>query len=76
MKKDDLNPETSSGSKKEEKETREDTMARTIETEFSVLIDAEKSYEEQVVIYIDSTHYANILLNTRSILDDLYLFLC
>ena len=51
MKKDDLNPETSSGSKKEEKETREETMARTIESEFSVLIDAEKSYEEQVVFY-------------------------
>lgn len=50
MKKDDLNPETSSGSKKEEKETSEEKVARTIETEFSVLIDAEKSYEEQVNI--------------------------
>ena len=45
MKKDEVSPETSSGSKKEEKESR-----AAIESEFSVLIDAEKSYEEQLKI--------------------------
>ena len=49
MKKDEVSPETSSGSKKEEKECREEKVSRAIENEFSVLIDAEKSYEEQVV---------------------------
>ena len=45
MKKDEGSPETSSGSKKEEKESR-----AAIESEFSVLIDAEKSFEEQLKI--------------------------
>ena len=55
MKKDEVSPETSSGSKKEEKESREEKVSRAIENEFSVLIDAEKSYEEQVV-HIISYH--------------------
>jgi len=51
MKKDEVSPETSSRSKKEEKESREEKVSRAaIENEFSVLIDAEKSYEEQVRI--------------------------
>merc|ERR1711953_936404 len=53
MKKDDgdVNPETSAGSKKEEKETSGETLIhRAIENEFAVLIDSEKSYEEQVNI--------------------------
>ena len=51
MKKDEVSPETSSGSKKEEKESREEKAGRAaIESEFSVLIDAEKSYEEQLKI--------------------------
>ena len=51
MKKDEASPETSSGSKKEEKESREEKAGRAaIESEFSVLIDAEKSYEEQLKI--------------------------
>ena len=50
MKKDEVSPETSSGSKKEEKESRQEKVCRAIENEFSVLIDAEKSYEEQVKI--------------------------
>ena len=51
MKKDEVNTETSADSKKEEKEIRAEKENRAaIENEFSVLIDAEKSYEEQLNI--------------------------
>ena len=51
MKKDDSNPETPTGSKKDETEASGETLIhRAIGQEFTVLIDTEKSYEEQVNI--------------------------
>lgn len=50
MKKDEPNPEAAPQVKKSEETVNEDVKSHVIENEYAVLIDSEKSYEEQVKI--------------------------
>ena len=50
MKKDEPNPEVAPPVKKSEETVHEDVKSHVIENEYAVLIDSEKSYEEQVKI--------------------------